>query len=115
MEEDIKLIANIDYYLRRSNHERDRYKVFEIMERCKECVCLNDVKALESLLGFDIRRYLLERPEHYLGVDRYHVMAIPAVDRFIRKSVPSQAEMCRKSKYPKIDYCILREVIMNSR
>ena len=115
MEEDIELIASIDYYLRQSKHASDKYKVMEIIERCQKCVCLEDVKVLESLLDFDIRRYIFERAEYYLGVSRYDVMTIADVDKFIRKSVPSQVVMSRKSKYPKIDLCDLRDVIVNSR
>ena len=77
---------------------------------------MEDVKVLESsLLDFDIRRYIFERAEYYLGVSRYDVMTIADVDKFIRKSVPSQVIMSRKSKYPKIDYDDLRKVIVNSR
>lgn len=115
MEEDIELIASIDYYLRQSKHESDKYKVIEIIECCQKCVCLEDVKVLESLLGFEIRRYIFERAEYYLGVNRYDIMTIADVDKFIRKSIPSQAVMSRKSKYPKIDYYDLRKVIVNSR
>ena len=115
MEEDVELIASIDYYLRQSKHESDNYKVMEIIERCQKCICLEDVKVLESLLGFEIRRYIFERAEYYLGVNRYDIMTIADVDKFIRKSVPSQAVMSRKSKYPKIDFCDLRDVIVNSR
>lgn len=115
MEADIELIASIDYYLRQSKHESDKYRVMEIIERCQKCVCLEDVKVLESLLGFDIRIYIFERAEYYLGVSRYDVMTISDVDKFIHKSIPSQAEMRRKSKYPRIDLCDLRDVIVNSR
>lgn len=87
----------------------------EIIERCQKCVRLEDVKVLESLLDFDIRRYIFERAACYLGVSRYDVMTIADVDKFIRKSVPSQVVMSRKSKYPKIDFCDLRDVIVNSR
>lgn len=115
MEEDIELIASVDYYLKQSKRENDKYKVIEIIERCQECVCLEDVKELEQLLNFDIRRYIFERAEYYLGVSRYDVMTIADVDKFIRKSVPSQVVMSRKSRYPKIDFCDLRDVIVNSR
>ena len=115
MEEDIELIASVDYYLKQSKRENDKYKVIEIIERCQECVCLEDVKELEQLLNFDIRRYIFERAEYYLGVSRYDVMTIADVDKFIRKSVPSQVVMSRKSKYPKVDFCDLRDVIVNSR
>ena len=115
MEEDIELIASVDYYLKQSKRENDKYKVIEIIERCQECVCLEDVKELEQLLNFDIRRYIFERAEYYLGVSRYNVMTIADVDKFIRKSVTSQVVMSRKSKYPKIDFCDLRDVIVNSR
>ena len=50
MEEDIELIASVDYYLKQSKRENDKYKVIEIIERCQECVCLEDVKELEQLL-----------------------------------------------------------------
>ena len=115
MEEDIELIASVDYYLKQSKRENDKYKVIEIIERCQECVCLEDVKELEQLLNFDIRRYIFERAEYYLGVSRYNVMTIADVDKFIRKSVTSQVVMSRKSKYPKVDFCDLRDVIVNSR
>ena len=115
IEEDIELIASVDYYLKQSKRENDKYKVIEIIERCQKCVCLEDVKVLESLLDFDIRRYIFERAEYYLGVSRYDVMTIADVDKFIRKSVPSQVVMSRKSRYPKIDYDDLRKVIVNSR
>lgn len=115
MEEDIELIASVDYYLKQSKRENDKYKVIEIIERCQECVCLEDVKELEQLLNFDIRRYIFERAEYYLGVSRYDVMTIADVDKFIRKSVTSQVVMSRKSKYPKVDFCDLRDVIVNSR
>lgn len=115
MEEDIELIASVDYYLKQSKRENDKYKVIEIIERCQECVCLEDVKELEQLLNFDIRRYIFERAEYYLGVSRYNVMTIADVDKFIRKSVTSQVVMSRKSRYSKIDFCDLRDVIVNSR
>lgn len=115
MEEDIELIASVDYYLKQSKRENDKYKVIEIIERCQKCVCLEDVKELEQLLNFDIRGYIFERAEYYLGVSRYDVMTIADVDKFIRKSVPSQVIMSRKSRYPKIDFCDLRDVIVNSR
>ena len=115
MEEDIELIASVDYYLKQSKRENDKYKVIEIIERCQECVCLEDVKELEQLLNFDIRRYIFERAEYYLGVSRYDVMTIADVDKFIRKSVTSQVVMSRKSRYSKIDFCDLRDVIVNSR
>ena len=82
--------------------------IFGIPQKCT-------LIALESLLDFDIRRYIFERAEYYLGVSRYDVMTIADVDKFIHKSIPSQAEMRRKSKYPKIDFCDLRDVIVNSR
>ena len=115
MEEDIELIASVDYYLKQSKRENDKYKVIEIIERCQKCVCLEGVKELEQLLSFDIRGYIFERAEYYLGVSRYDVMTIADVDKFIRKSVTSQVVISRKSKYPKIDFCDLRDVIVNSR
>ena len=115
MEEEIELIASVDYYLKQSKRENDKYKVIEIIERCQKCVCLEDVKVLESLLDFEIRRYIFERSEYYLGIDHYHVTRISDVDKFIHKSIPSQAEMRRKSKYPKIYFCDLRDIIVNSR
>ena len=114
-ETDTELLKNIDYFLEISGHVNDKYKVLEILRRCIDCVCLDDVKALEKLLCFDIRGYMFCSPGQYLGVDGYYVRSISDVNKYIRKSVPLAKNMDRRTNYPKIDFFDLRAVLVNCR
>lgn len=114
-ETDTELLKNIDYFLEISGHVNDKYKVMEILRRCFDCVCLDDVKALEKLLCFDIRGYMFGCPGQYLSVDGYYVRSISDVNKYIRKSVPLPKNMDRKTKFPKIDFFDLRAVLVNCR
>ena len=114
-ETDTELLKNIDYFLEISGHVNDKYKVMEILSRCIDCVCLDDVKSLEKLLCFDIRGYMFCCPGHYLGVDAYYVRSVSDVNKYIRKSIPLSTNMDRKTKYPKIDFLSLRAVLVNCR
>ena len=114
-ETDTELLKNIDYFLEISGHVNDKYKVLEIIRRCVDCVCLDDVKALEKLLCFDIRGCMFCSPGQYLGVDGYYVRSISDVNKYIRKSVPLAKNMDRRTNYPKIDFFDLRAVLVNCR
>ena len=114
-ETDTELHKNIDCFLEISGHVKDKYKVLEILRRCMDCVCLDDVKALEKLLCFDIRGYMFCCPSHYLGVDSCYVRSVSDVNKYIRKSVPLAKNMKRITKYPKIDFFVLRGVLVNCR
>lgn len=114
-ETDTELLKNIDYFLEISGHVNDKYKVMEILRRSIDCVCLDDVKALEKLLCFDIRGYMFCCPGLYLGVDNYYVRSVSDVNKYIRKSVPLPKNMDRKTKFPKIDFFDLRAVLVNCR
>lgn len=114
-ETDTELHRNIDYFLEISGHVNDKYKVMEILRRSIDCVCLDDVKALEKLLCFDIRGYMFCSPGLYLGVDNYYVRSVSDVNKYIRKSVPISKNMDRKTKFPKIDFFDLRAVLVNCR
>ena len=114
-EKDSELLKRIDDFLVIAGHESDKYKVVEIIRRCIDCVCLDDVKALEKLLCFDIRGYMFGCPGQYLSVDGYYVRSISDVNKYIRKSVPLPKNMDRKTKFPKIDFYDLRAVLVNCR
>lgn len=114
-ETDTELHRNIDYFLEISGHVNDKHKVMEILRRCIDCVCLDDVKALEKFLCFDIRGYMFCSPSYYLGVDNYYVRSVSDVNKYIRKSVPISKNMDRKTSYPKIDFFDLRAVLVNCR
>lgn len=112
-ETDTELLKNIDYFLEISGHVNDKYKVMEILRRNIDCVCLDDVKALEKLLCFNIREYMFCNPSYYLGVDAYYVRSVSDVNKYIRKSIPLSKNMDRRTKYPKIDFYDLRGVLVN--
>lgn len=114
-ETDVELHSNIDCLLEISGHVDDKYKVLEILRRCIDCVCLDDVKALEKLLCFDIRGYMFCSPGQYLGVDGYYVRSVSDVNKYIRKSMPLIKNMNRTTKYTKIDFFDLRAVLVNCR
>lgn len=114
-EKDSKLLKRIDDFLVLAGHESDKYKVVEIIRRCIDCVCLDDVKALEKLLCFNIREYMFCNPSYYLGVDAYYVRSVSDVNKYIRKSIPLSKNMDKRTKYPKIDFYDLRGVLVNCR
>lgn len=114
-EKDSELLKRIDDFLVLAGHESDKYKVVEIIRRCIDCVCLDDVKALEKLLCFNIREYMFFNPSYYLGVDAYYVRSVSDVNKYIRKSIPLPKNMDRRTKYPKIDFYDLRGVLVNCR
>lgn len=114
LQSDVELIRNIDFYLKRAGHLNDKYKVIEILERCRICVCLSDIKVLENLLGFNIREYIFNRSSYYLGIDNCCLKNFSDINKYIRKSQPLPKNLYRKSKYPKIDFDIIRLAILNS-
>ena len=60
MEEDIELIASIDYYLRQSKHESDKYKVMEIIEKYTSHINITPTVANLFNLDYDPRLYMGE-------------------------------------------------------
>lgn len=113
-EADSELLRTVDGYLRAAGHEKERYKVVEILQRCTYRVCLCDIVELEKLLEFNIREYILRNSKYYLGDNNFVVNSISDVNKYIHKSTPMSKNLSRGSKKHKINFLDLRLVLINS-
>lgn len=113
VEDDVPLWEAINHYLEISHNAHMKYKILEILKRAdnNDFFCFNEIVELEGLLKFSIRGYILKHKDYYLRDVENDVKTISDVNKYIRTQIGIRKT---KSKYPKMDYEIIRKVISNS-